>query len=231
MGQDDEGEPVPIDVPLSVDGKPAWVAFYNAHAAEMASMRGDLAAAWSKLEGYAARFALLVHLVRLASGEPALSGVDEQSVAAGVALARWFADEAARVYAVIGGDVETPEAREQRELVRIIQAHGGEITTRELMHASRRYRASVEEAEAALGRLVVAERAAVYIDSHSKGGGRPVDIYTLVDSGNGNTTSENAEETAVVLPLPPDEETEPQLPPETCSSDTPQDNEVTEWTG
>ena len=33
-------------------------------------MAGDLAAAWSKLEGYAARFALLVHLVRAESGDP-----------------------------------------------------------------------------------------------------------------------------------------------------------------
>ena len=51
-----------------------------------AEMAGDLAAAWSKLEGYAARFALLVHLVRAESGDQALADagtVDEQSIAAG----------------------------------------------------------------------------------------------------------------------------------------------------
>jgi hypothetical protein len=231
MGQDDEGEPVPIDVPLSVDGKTAWVAFYNAHAAEIAKLHGDLAAAWSKLEGYAARFALLVHLVRLVSGESVLFGVDEHSVAAGVTLARWCADEAARVYAVIGGDVESPEAREQRELVRIIQAHGGAITTRELMHASRRYRASVETAEAALGRLVVADLATVYIGSHSKGGGRPVDVYALLNSTPGNTTPVTPEENGVVLPLPGEEEEEIESPPENCTTGTPQDTEEAEWIG
>jgi predicted ArsR family transcriptional regulator len=135
------------------------------------------------------------------------------------------------VYAAIGGDVESPEAQEQRELVRIIQAHGGEITARQLMQASRRYRASVEEAEAALGRLVVAELATAWADDHSKGRGRPAVVYTLLDSGNGNTNGENTGETAIVLPLPPDEETEPQLPPETCPTNAPQDDEVMEWTG
>ena len=137
MGADDDGEPVPIDVPLTAGGKVAWIRFYDQHAAEMASMRGSLAAAWSKLEGYAARFALLDHVVRLVSGESVPSGVDEHSITAGVVLARWCADEAARVYAVIGGGVESPEARERRELVRIVRDSGGEITTRQLMRSSR----------------------------------------------------------------------------------------------
>ena len=221
MGADENGEPVPVDVPLTIGGKAAWVTFYNAHAAEMATMHGDLAAAWSKLEGYAARFALLDHLVRLVSDEPALSGVDEHSVKTGVALARWFADEAARVYAEIGGDKEPPEAREQRELIRIIRDHGGKITARQLMQASRRYRASTEEAEAALGRLVAANLAMVWVDNHNKGGGRPTVVYTLLDSGNGNTTSESPEEMEVLLPLPVDSETQTQLPPETLLSNTP----------
>jgi hypothetical protein len=56
METDENGELVPVDIPLTAGGKTAWVAFYNAHAAEMATMHGDLAAAWSKLEGYAARW-------------------------------------------------------------------------------------------------------------------------------------------------------------------------------
>ena len=59
-----------------------------------------------------------------------------------MALSRWFGDEAARVYAEIGGDAESPEAREQRELVRIIRDRGGEITVGGLMQASRKYRSS-----------------------------------------------------------------------------------------
>ena len=72
-------------------------------------MTGELAAAWSKLEGYSARFALLVHMIRVESSDTTLANVgavDEQSIAAGVALSRWFGDEAARVYGIIGGDAE-----------------------------------------------------------------------------------------------------------------------------
>ena len=39
-------------------------------------------------------------------------------------------------------------------------------------------------------------------DKHGPRGGRPVRIFTLRDSGNGNTTSEIPEKTEVVLPLP-----------------------------
>ena len=100
MPLNQNGQPEPQDIPLSPEGKRAWVRFYNEHACEQAEMAGDLAAAWSKLEGYAARFALLVHLVRAESGDQTLinaGAVDEQSIAAGVKLSRWFGDEAARV--------------------------------------------------------------------------------------------------------------------------------------
>ena len=69
MPEDENGQPQPRDLPLSPKGKQAWIDFYNAHAIEQAEMAGDLAAAWAKLEGYAARFALLVHLVRAESGD------------------------------------------------------------------------------------------------------------------------------------------------------------------
>jgi hypothetical protein len=189
MPEDENGQAQPRDIPLSLQRKQAWIGFYNAHACEQAEMAGDLAAAWSKLEGYAARFALLVHLVRSESGDQTLvdaGAVDEQSIAAGVKLSRWFGDEAARVYAEIGGDAESPEAREQRELVRIIRDRGGEITVRGLMQASRRYRSSAEEAEAALGRLVASGAANVWTDDHEGGRGRSVLVFTLTDSGNGN---------------------------------------------
>jgi len=63
---DDDGDPQPVIVPLSADGHAAWVDFYNAHGQEQAELSGDLAAAWSKLEGYAARLALVVHFARWA---------------------------------------------------------------------------------------------------------------------------------------------------------------------
>ncbi len=205
MPLDQNGQPEPRDIPLSREGKRAWVTFYNDHACEQADLTGDLAAAWSKLEGYAARFALLVHLVRLESGDQTLTdpgAVDEQSIAAGVTLARWFGEEAARVYAVIGGDQESPEAREQRELLRIIRDRGGEITVRGLMQASRRYRASAEEAEAALQDMVTAGMGHWRNVNPSTRGGRPTRIFTLGNGGNGNGTPQKPGNGEVPLPLP-----------------------------
>src|SRR5262249_12557194 len=64
------GEKAPHVLKLSPDAKAAWVTFYNAWAQEQAAVDGELAAAFSKLEAYAARFALLHHVVtHVASGD------------------------------------------------------------------------------------------------------------------------------------------------------------------
>jgi hypothetical protein len=198
-------EPAPVPLNLSARAKLAWVAFYNEHATEQLELTGDLAAAWSKLEGYAARLALVVHLARWAAGA-ALIGeppgdVNAESVEAGIELSRWFGNEAQRVYAVLN---ESDEERDQRELVELMQRKGGCLTVRELMHARRRYRTSAEDAEAALEQLVKEGVAIRDNTTPSTAGGRPVVRYRLSpgNAGNGNTTPENAEEIEVPLPLP-----------------------------
>jgi hypothetical protein len=195
-------EPAPVPLRLSTKAKRLWVAFYNVHAKEQLELTGDLAAAWSKLEGYAARLALIVHLTRWGA-DAALAGeqpgeINAESVEAGIALSRWFGNEAERVYAALS---ESDEEHEQRELAELIQRKGEGITVRELMHASRRYRASADDAESALEQLVKAGVAIRDDAASSAAGGRPIVRYRLV-SGNGNTTPENAEEIEVVLPLP-----------------------------
>ena len=131
-------DPAPVDMPMTVEAKALWIQFYNAHnMAEQATGGGDLAAAWSKLEGYAGRLALIVHHVRLVSDEDAdFEAVDPASMAAGIALAQWFAGEAERVYAMLGGDAETDE---HAELVDLIQQRGGRITAKELHNAKSKY--------------------------------------------------------------------------------------------
>ena len=96
--------------------------WYNSHAQEQAELTGDLAAGWSKLEGYAPRLALVIHLVRAAADDPTIDSadrVDEASVRAGCTLSDWFGHEARRVYGVLG---ESDEDREDRRLVELIQA-------------------------------------------------------------------------------------------------------------
>ncbi|MBP7937497.1 MAG: DUF3987 domain-containing protein, partial [Phycisphaerae bacterium] len=137
---DDEGKPRPRLVQMTPKGRKAWIAFYDAHAAELAALSGDLSAAWSKLEGYTARLALVVHCVRWVAGDTTLQSpdaVDEVSIAAGVELSRWFGHEARRVYATLG---ESDEGRDRRHLVEWIERRGGRVSVRELTHGLRPYR-------------------------------------------------------------------------------------------
>ncbi len=148
-------EPSPVAMPLSRDGKSAWVRFYNEHADEQAVLTGDLAAAWSKLEGYTARLALVVHLVRVAAGDPTADpgAVDAESIVAGATLSRWFGHECRRAYAALAED---EERRETRRLVEFIRDRGGRITARDLQRSNGKKFRDAAAAEAALNMLVEA---------------------------------------------------------------------------
>ena len=89
----DDGQPAPVYVGMTGDAKRLWVDFYNAHGQEQADLAGELAAAWSKLEGYAARLALIVHYARWAADDASLQHpdrIDADSMARAVTLAEWF---------------------------------------------------------------------------------------------------------------------------------------------
>ncbi len=148
---DPDGEPRPVDLPLTQDAKQTWIEFYNRHGAEITAMTGDLAAAWSKLEGYAARLALVCHLVNWAAGNDVAPGpVDQTAVASGIELVEWFKNETRRVYAVLS---ETDAERGQRRLVEWIGQRGGKVTVREVQQGHRQFKTK-EDAQAALTALV-----------------------------------------------------------------------------
>ena len=133
----DDGEPRPVVVGLTPDAKTAWKAYYNNHAQEHVDLVGELSAAWSKLEEYAARLALVIHFIRWAANDPTLDSadvVDAASMAAGIALATWFKGEARRVYALLG---ESDEEREQRRLVEWLERRGGLATARDVQMGCR----------------------------------------------------------------------------------------------
>jgi hypothetical protein len=153
--QSEEGEPRPVEVGLTTDAKAAWKAFYNAHAQEQTDLSGELSAAWSKLEEYAARLALVIHFARWAANDPTLTSadvVDLASMAAGIRLANWFKGEARRVYALLG---ETDEDRDRRRLVEWIERKGGLATARQAQIGCRWLR-EPGAAEAALDALAKA---------------------------------------------------------------------------
>jgi hypothetical protein len=195
----------PWVLPLSAEAKEVWIAFYNQHGREQIDLDGDLAAAWSKLEGYCARLALLIELAgwagsaRPPQGKACTLGeslaaalgpqsVSAQSVEAAVKLVEWFGYEAQRVYALLG---DSEEDRELHRLTDWIRARGGSVTARELQQSGQRaYRGRVEDAEAALDRLVAAGVGEWVVMKPGARGGRPTRKLLLV------AATEPAEKTA-----------------------------------
>lgn len=180
---DDLGDPEPVIVDLSPRAKREWIAFYNDHATEHVALTGDLSAAWSKLLGYAARLALVVHFIRWSADDSTLQSValvDVESIRAGIELSRWFGNEAKRVYALF---TETENQRTERELVDWIRLRGGTATVREVRAGIRRYRDSQALAESALDALVKAGFGAWATDATE---GRPRTQFRLVNVVNVN---------------------------------------------
>lgn len=183
---DDDGEPRPAIVTLTPEGKRAWIAFYNAHNAEAADLCGDLAAVFSKLEGYAARFALVHHLIRYASGEQVGEGIDAVSVGAGVKLSRWFAHEARRVYGMLGED---DDSRARRQSVELIGRKGGQVSIRDWQRT--RSHRTAEAAEMELDELVTAGLGQWEQVAPGSRGGRPSKRFILADEGPATPDPEN----------------------------------------
>jgi hypothetical protein len=88
MDRDRNGEKTPFAVRLTPEAKKVWVAFYNAWAREQAAVEGELAAAFSKLEAYVARLALLHHVISRVPQGGDSDPIEPASIRAGVELAR-----------------------------------------------------------------------------------------------------------------------------------------------
>jgi len=177
---DEHGDPVPRLLGIGSRAKAAWIAFVDEHGQAQLSLAGDEAAAWSKLEGYAARFALIVHLVRAAMSDPTLRSaelVDEASIAAGVQLSRWFAGEARRVYATLSAD---EEERALDRLITIVDTHRRPLTTRDWQRL--RWLPTAAEAKAELEQLVAAGVGRWEQPQPGARGGRPSPRFVPVGS-------------------------------------------------
>jgi len=194
MDQLPSGEFEPVTLALTPAALAEWTAFYNDHAKLQNSATGDEAAMLSKIEGAAARIALVVQLVKNSGSLE----IDAESIRAGVMIVRWFAHEAERIYSVFG---EAPDDRERRELIELVRRKGGRITPRELMRASRRFRGS-EQAEQALNGLGASGFGEWLDEQPGPHGGRPTHSFRLFTSGDGDTTQENPEEYEVLSPSP-----------------------------
>ncbi|MGE3316519.1 MAG: DUF3987 domain-containing protein [Planctomycetaceae bacterium] len=165
-----DGSLRPVLVGMTPEAKERWKSYYNAHGEEQNELTGELSAAWSKLEEFAARFALVIHFIRWAACDPSLplpDLVNAESMAAGIALAEWFKTEARRVYSMLGEDDQT---RLRRQLIEWIDRRGGRVSERQVQQGCRWLRES-GAAEKALTDLVKDELGCWEpVPSGSKGG-------------------------------------------------------------
>jgi hypothetical protein len=175
--KDRDGKSTPRVLCLSDAAKPVWVHFYDQWAKEQAAVEGELAAAYSKLEGYAARFALLYHVVGYAAlkADDAVT-IDAEAIEAGITLARWFAGEARRIYSTLS---ESTEERETRRLIEFVVLRGGEITARDLWKSNSCRYGNTAIAAAALDALIEAGLGDWIDCPAGPKGGRPTRVFRL----------------------------------------------------
>jgi len=169
MPEDEHGTPMPRSLPLDKEAGKHWAEYYNELNQHMAGEDERTRAMLSKLEGGAARLALVVHLGRVAGGEDARpDSIDGESMRRGITLAKWFRREGERVYLRLA---EGDDDRESRQLLDLIRRKGGSISGRELVQSSRAFR-TVKDAEAALSRLVDAGQGS-WVTPPQRGPGAP----------------------------------------------------------
>jgi hypothetical protein len=197
MEQTDTG-PKPVVIPVSGKGLDIWIPWYNDLGRRITKQQQAdnpfLASAWSKLHIYAARLALLHHLVE----RPDEPEVGAEAFTAAIALAEWFAHEAERLYAVMAADRDDTELIEVAEFV---HRKGGRLSVRDLTHSWRRYRDDRDGAEQVLQRLVETGWGRWDTKTTSKGG-RPKTEFILSDVTETSKTPEKSEVSVTPQNLP-----------------------------
>jgi hypothetical protein len=148
---DDFGSPEPTLVPLSVEAKEVFIPWHDKHNIESGVQPENISAAWSKLEGYVPRLALLFCLVSESDIPPAT--VDVDSVKRAIEIVEWFKQEAQRIEALVDMDEETENLQ---ALVDLIRSKDGIMTARELQQKSRKYGKTARNAEQWLEKVVEA---------------------------------------------------------------------------
>ena len=164
---DDDG--LPQVLTLEPDALGVFKEWWNEIGQQRLQATGPTKSMLSKAEAWAARLALVCHLIRQAGAEPALrSRIDADSITRGVGLARWAAREWTRVFRLMeqGGD-DAADARLREWIV----SRGGSASVRDVRRGLRRYQAP-GRAEEGLRRLVASGAAEWTADSS---GGRPAD--------------------------------------------------------
>lgn len=171
---------ITIKVPFSDECRAflsTWIPQWSEEALNSAE---TVEAAMSKLEGYALRFALILKTCREANGDAAPEDpIELADLEAGAELARWFRDEAIRVYRELGQNVEPGLDRKLAARVEAIRGLGGAVTVREWRQ--RNTRRTTDSARAELDELVQAKVAVWSERAPGPSGGAPTEECRILE--------------------------------------------------
>jgi hypothetical protein len=159
---------------LDRDAKAVFVKFYNECGLSALEASEHQEAAWSKLTGYGARFALIGQLAH----NPHAKSVTGAIMEAACNFARWSGNESVRIYDALA---ETQAQRDRRELVEFIQSRGGAVSVRDVITYYWPLKNQSEETEWRLNALV-RSGFGNWHDSRPPGRGRPTRVFQLISS-------------------------------------------------
>jgi hypothetical protein len=143
---------VPSDVRLSLEAQTMFANFVKWVSCELWDVDDVLIPWYKQLASQAARLALVLHLARCAQGEDLNRLVcDVDSLQAGIAMAKWFAQEARRVIALFS---VSRDEQEQGRIIDWLHRRGGIATTRDLCRSNGRRYPTDDLARLALDKLV-----------------------------------------------------------------------------
>jgi hypothetical protein len=132
MQETEDGVPGYRAVNLSPAAKAAWVAWYNAHGAEIRSpdLPAQLIGPWGKLKSYAARIAVVLHCVWLVQSHADEGDLGAACLERALRLVDYFKSHLRAVYARLR---RPPEENELLEAVDWLRRGGGRCTARQLV--------------------------------------------------------------------------------------------------
>jgi hypothetical protein len=188
MPEDPHGCPAPQDICMSQAAKTSWIAFFEKNAAEThGTTDARLRSAFSKLEGAAARLALVLHCARVAALDlalPVAGQIEEEDIDRGVRLTEWFKRETRRIY---GRLTESEDVRDSRKVLECIRAHNGRVTVRDVVKSGL-CRSDAERVEYVLNGLAAAGHGLWREKEPGREGGRRTRYFELIADAAGPRT-------------------------------------------
>jgi hypothetical protein len=176
------GRREPVTLKWTPQAKARFVDFVNSHGAEMRAFKSDrLKSAWSKLEGQAARLALIFHCIReayLPSPGENTNTISADTLDAALVWIEWLKHETRRIYYTL---THEGDARQADKLIAFAQRNGGSITARDAARVGAGGR-DVAVVDKIMDGLVKAGLAEWHTPEQTKGG-RPTRYFRLKTPG------------------------------------------------